>query len=111
MKENIYGEKTYGGLVNRIRDGVTLSERQKTKMLECGLTMEDFQNQKSLAEKLAIVNAARAQNEHRVVSLSPKTFSELIEALKPDDRFTGDNGELILISPNGNRLHIEMGHL
>jgi hypothetical protein len=59
MKANIYDELTYEGTVNRIRDGVSLSEHQKAVMAKCGLTIEDFKNQKSIEERCAIVNAHR----------------------------------------------------
>lgn len=61
MKEDLYNENTYGGLVSRIRDGVALSPRQKTCMEQCGLTADDFRNQPTTAEKVEMLNAARQE--------------------------------------------------
>jgi hypothetical protein len=58
-RDERYNELTYGGVINRIVDGVPLSPHQKRVMVECGLTEEDFKNQLSLEEKCAIVNAHR----------------------------------------------------
>lgn len=54
-----YEELTYGGTVNRIRDGIELTKRQKETMEKCGLTVEDFINQPTLEEKIDAVNAFR----------------------------------------------------
>lgn len=65
MKTDQYDHLTYGGLVNRIRDGVSLTDHQKKVMAKCGLTIDDFRNQKSDAEKAAIVNAYRMMERLR----------------------------------------------
>lgn len=59
IKEYKYDHLTYGGLVNRIRDGIALTDHQKRTLEKCGLTVEDFRNQKTNDEKIAIVNQLR----------------------------------------------------
>ena len=59
-------ENTYGAVVDRIRRGLPLSQHQKEVMQRCGLTEEDFRDQKSDAEKAAIINA------HRMISSSQR---------------------------------------
>jgi hypothetical protein len=50
-------ENTYGVVVDRIRRGLPLSQHQRETLKRCGLAEEDFRNQKSDAEKAAILNA------------------------------------------------------
>ena len=45
-------------------------------------------------------------SRQRAVIISRSSYKELIAALKPDDRYLGDNGELVLISRRGNCLHV-----
>ena len=44
-------------------------------------------------------------NEHRKLKLSSATYQELIGALAPEWRFLDEDGGLVLISPQGDRLH------
>ena len=60
-KQDRYDTLTYEGLVNRIRDGVPLSEHQKVTMARCGLTVEDFRNQKTTEENIALLNRLRSR--------------------------------------------------
>ena len=61
VTQNKYDQLTYAGLVNRIRDGVSLSEHQKLTIARCGLTVEDFRNQKTEQEKIDLINRLRAE--------------------------------------------------
>jgi hypothetical protein len=63
MSENIYDPLTYGGLVNRIRDGKPLTQHQKAVMAKLGLTEDDFRNQLTTEQKVAIINEARALDQ------------------------------------------------
>lgn len=58
-KPNIYDPMTYDGLMNRIRDGIPLTDHQKKTMEKVGLTVEDFKNEKSTEEKCSIMNYLR----------------------------------------------------
>ena len=59
--EDMYDQNTYAGLVNRIRDGVSLTDNQKKAMSESGLTVEDFRNQKTIEEKVKLLNELRSK--------------------------------------------------
>lgn len=61
VKQDRYDQYSYGGLINRIRDGVSLSRHQQEVMAKCGLTVEDFRNQKTEQEKIDLVNKLRAE--------------------------------------------------
>ena len=45
------------------------------------------------------------ETKHRKIKLSSSTYQELITALAPEWRFMDEEGGLVLISPQGNRLH------
>jgi hypothetical protein len=61
-KENRYDQFSYRGMVNRIRDGVSLTPHQLKTMELCGLTVEDFRNQKTETEKIELINRLRSKS-------------------------------------------------
>ena len=61
IKQDRYDQYSYDGLINRIRDGVYLSRHQQEAMAKCGLTVEDFRNQKTEQEKIDLVNKLRVE--------------------------------------------------
>jgi hypothetical protein len=61
IRQDQYDQYSYGGLINRIRDGVSLSPHQREVMAKCGLTVEDFRNQKTEQEKIDLINKIRLE--------------------------------------------------
>ena len=45
------------------------------------------------------------ENEHHKLKLSLATYQELLAAMAPEWRFLDEDGGLVLISPQGDRLH------
>lgn len=87
IKHDQYDQYTYEGLVNRIRDGVSLTEHQKQTMEKCGLTVEDFRNQRTTEEKIALVNQLRGVGAMPTLIAVPKaTFDRLWNCVLPCQR-------------------------
>jgi hypothetical protein len=63
LREDRYDQYSYAGLVNRIRDGVTLTTHQLEVMKKCGLTTEDFRNQRTEQEKIDLLNRIRRESD------------------------------------------------
>jgi hypothetical protein len=45
------------------------------------------------------------ENEHHKLKLSSATYQELLASMAPEWRFIDEDGGLVLISPQGDRLH------